>query len=116
MTLEIMRPDLVGPMTAATAGCGVALQYACRQWSKIEDTFTVTLGVIVGLGLWALAVNWAVFHADPQAFLLGSIPAAIGCVSSLFGGMYSTSHVANAAVQAKPRLADNVFVPATNSK
>ena len=108
-----MRPDLMGELNGVLAMLGSALQWL-RAFARIKDEFTVSLGVIVAVGLWVLAVDWAAAR-DWQAFVLHNILIVGGFIASLLGGMYGTEKMAALAVSrgANP---EHPLVPQTDSK
>jgi hypothetical protein len=109
-----MRTDLMVELAGVLAGLGAALQFLrARAW--IKDQFTITLGVVCAVGLWALAVDWSKAASDPQAFILHNLAIVGGFVSSLLLGIFGT---AGAAAFAVSKGADpaNPLVPHTDSK
>jgi len=95
------------------AGLGIGLQWL-RAFARVPDQFTVTLGVLLALALWALGFDW-VAAKDWQAAAVHSLPIIGTFVSSLLGGMYTTSNLAKAAVAGGADPA-SLLVPHTDSK
>lgn len=109
-----MRIELAVELAGALAGLGVALQFLrARAW--IKDEFTITLGIVCALGLWALGVDWTKASADPQAFVLHNVVIVGGFVSSLLLGIFGTSKAASYAAS-KGANPEHPLIPVTDSK
>jgi len=109
-----MRTELMVELVGILAGLGTALQFLrARAW--IKDQFTITLGIACALGLWALAVDWTKFEADPQTFVLHNLAVVGGFVSSLLLGIFGTSKAASFAAS-KGANPEHPLIPVTDSK